>query len=484
MVTKFTIFGCCATRDAFNSKINYNYKDYFEIGKDAFHTSIISMMQKPVAYEENSIKRFKNDSRDKIRHRNTKRDFDKSYLNDLKNGNYEYMVLDTYFDVRQGVITIPDQSTYITNSPYINLSDFYKNLENKKILTIQKNTQEYIDLWVNSCNRFFEFLDKYCPDLKVVLNTVRSSTKIINKDGIIYEKKGYGRFIPNHCYRSILDEYILQNFDVDVLIFEKEHLLDENYLFGPAEIHYSYSYYEDVNNQLNEIIHNNLTLDNVINKKIRFLKRKYANSLFYDEIIDKNQKTLLNIMSKLDYDFNSSVLNSKLIKNFEKIIKNQDKNLISSQNIFDDFNLARFDIINKGSEVNNIEVSEVSDSDCSISKPKWFKSDNGQGIVMQSNKGNLTFKLKCIGGGMLSIKLKGPDMKGENKETYPIFIDFTSLKINNKEMLSENKLTWFKKPHSINIQCNDNEILDIKVKWLPLNSNRISNKYKQNHISM
>ena len=476
MTTNFTIFGCCATRDIFNSKINFNYKDYFKIGVDAFHTSMISMMQKPVIYDENSIKKFDGSSRDRIRHRCSKRDFEKSYLNELKKGDYEYLILDTYFDVRQGVIKLHNQSTYITNAPYTHSSDFYKNEDNKELLTIQKNTLEYINLWVDSCDKFFNFIEKNCPDLNIVLNTVRSSTKLINNDGEIFEKKGYNRFIPNHCYRSILDEYILQNFDVDVLIFDKEHLLNADYLFGPAEIHYSYSYYEDINNQLNEMIWNNNHLDYDTCKKIRALRRKYAISLLQDEIFKNNQKTISIILNRIGSDFNKNVLKSRIIENWEHIINN---NLLDGDySILKDFMLARLDIKNRGIESNNIEIFNLSDDKCSILHPKWFKDDKGSGVVLQSNKGNFSFKLKCIGDGKLTIKLRGPDIRDMDKKRIPIFIDYMSFSVNKKELLDENKFTSFNKPHIISLDVNDDDILEIKSRWLPLNRNRISNKYK------
>ena len=75
MVTHFTVFGSCACRDIFFSKINKNYKDYFEIGEDGIRISYISIMQPQVPYDEESLKIYP-ENRDNINYSNwIKKDF-------------------------------------------------------------------------------------------------------------------------------------------------------------------------------------------------------------------------------------------------------------------------------------------------------------------------------------------------------------------------------------------------------------------------
>ena len=109
-------------------------------------------------------------------------DLDKVFLEDLKNENFEYMILDTYYDTNFGVVDIGD-NRYITNNIRLNQTEFFKNLEYKRFLTIQNNTAEYFELWKKSCDSFFEYLETYCPDLKVILNPSRHVYKVLNEDG-------------------------------------------------------------------------------------------------------------------------------------------------------------------------------------------------------------------------------------------------------------------------------------------------------------
>ena len=476
MTTKFTIFGACASRDIFNSKINFDYKDYFQVDGDAFQTSFISMMAKPVVYDEKLIDKFDGSPNDSIRYRFTKKEFERVFLKYLKKSSAEYMIIDTYFDVRQGVIKIPSQHTSITNTPYIKLSDFYKNIDDASILTIQNNTSEFLKNWVESCDKFFNYIENYSPKMKIILNPFRSSTKFLNNDGSLTEKKSYGRFIKNHCYRSLLDEYILQNYDVDVLIFDKEYYLDPNYIFGFAEVHYAYPYFEEVNKQLKEIILNNKTFDEETNKRIRSFKRNLAISLFNENIVINHQQKQLLKISNLNY-----ILNSKLIRCWEKSLKDLSGGSYHSSGndeLLNIFMLARFDVKNIGSEFNNVELLEISDSECNISRPKWIKDDVGSGFILQSNKRFLNFNIKCVGEGKLIFKLRGPDFQDRNKNNYKIYIDFTSFRINGKEYLNENRLTNMDSPYKISVPVSNGDVLNINAKWLSLNPSRISNYYK------
>lgn len=470
MKKNFTVFGCCASRDVFNSQINFNYKDFFTIGNDAFHTSMISLMSNPVSYKDSSINEFEGE----ITEYNLgliKKDFDKSYLNNLKKDDYEYMVLDTYFDVRHGVIKLNDQSTYITNTPFVHQTDFFKSTPNKDIITIKNDFNKYLELWTDCCDNFFKYVEKYCPDMKIILNPVRSSTEVID-NGDVFVNESYNSFIPNHCYRSILDEYILNNFDVDVLIFDKKHFLDANYFFGKAEIHYSYSYYEDVTNQLNEIISKNDNLDSNVNNELRVLKRKVLLHKLNEETGLKNQDTIFELIEKLSHDnrFNNEKLNSYIVNYWnEFFVKGYNK----YHKQLNRFVTARLDIKNVGNEFNDLALLEISDPNSLVMHPPWLNDNEGAGILVQSDTCSLEFKLKCINNGEVKFHLMGPDFKEKNGTRIPIYIDYTSLKINDEEYIRENLFTWMEKPYVISKKVIDSEILDIKLKWMPLNSSRL-----------
>lgn len=278
MVTKFTVFGSCACRDIFYSKINENYKKYFSIDEDGIRISLISLMQKPVQYDNEQLIILPQNNQN-IRYSNwIKKDFEKTFIDYLKNEDIEYLLFDTYYDVNFGVIQLDDGS-YITKNLEIEKTDFYKNLKSKRILTIHDNCLEYFPLWKEHCNLFFDFIEHNCPNIKLILNPNRHVYNVLNSEGKIIQSDLFKSQCEKHnLFRNLLDEYILRNFDVDVLMFDDDILADENHVWGPYSLHYTQKYYVDATNQLNEIINRNKVFDTSqyysINKNVRKEKRE------------------------------------------------------------------------------------------------------------------------------------------------------------------------------------------------------------------
>ena len=471
MVANFTVFGCCASRDVFNSTINKDYKNYFKIGPDAFHMTMISLMNDPVVYDDESITTFDGEISD-YNLGLIRKDFDKSFLNNLKNDNFEYLVLDTYFDVMHGVIRLNNQNTFITNSKFVRQTDFYKKNTDKSIFTIKSNPSEYLKLWMDCCDKFFAFMDKFSPNTKIILNPVRSST-MVDDGNKIFEKEYYKKFIPNRCYRSVLDEYILNNYDIDTIILDKQHYLNENYFFGPAEIHYCNSYYDDVTNQLNEIIDCNNNFSSDVNAKMRILKRKVLLSLLKDDIELNNKDIIFNLMDALDNEIDLSTklqLDSNIMKYFDNLLEHGHSKYYK---LLKKYLTARFEFKNNGNSNNGVGILEISDHNSLIWYPNWLKDDAGQGLLIQNDTGHLHIKLRCLNDGDFDIKLLGPDVKDKKGNRIPIFIDFLSCKINNEECIEENLWSCFDKPYVFSRSVKDKEIIDIDLKWMPLNSSRL-----------
>ena len=130
---------------------------------------------------------------------------------------------------------------------------------------------------------------------------------------------------------------------------------------------------------------------------------------------------------------------------------------------------ARIDMKNYGNVDNSIELFDISDENTFINMPKWFKNKKGSGTYITSFKGDLNYKIKCIHDGKLKIFLKTLDIKDANKNRFPIFIDYISLKINGKEYLNRNTLISHNHPFIFEKDVDDGEIISIHVEWLPFN---------------
>ena len=146
MVSEFTVFGSCTCRDIFNSTQNKNYKEFFHIGKTGIRLSFISIMQEPVKYSPNQLDIYPKEGINIHFSEWIKKDLDKVFLDDLKAEQFEYMLIDTYYDTNFGIVDIGG-GNYITKNIRLDQTDFFRNLEYKRILTIQDNTDEYYGLW-------------------------------------------------------------------------------------------------------------------------------------------------------------------------------------------------------------------------------------------------------------------------------------------------------------------------------------------------
>ena len=274
MVSRFTVFGSCTCRDVFYSEINKNYKDFFEIGPTGIRLSIISIMQEPVEFEEEDIEIFPKTGKNINFTTWIKKDLKKTFLEDLKRENFEYLLMDTYYDTNYGIVDIGN-NRYLTNNIRLNETAFYENLEYKRVLTIYDNTEEYFEIWKKHCNIFFEFLKENCPNTKVILNPSRHVYRKLNEDGTIIESERFKRECEKfNPYRDLFDEYIIKNFDVDVLYFDEDTLANENNFWGCSSLHFAPQYFEGITDQLNLIIERDKTEDKFDNAELRKEKRE------------------------------------------------------------------------------------------------------------------------------------------------------------------------------------------------------------------
>ena len=266
---EFSTFGSCSSRNIFNSQINEDYKKFFHINDYVESVTLISLMSKPIEFNSNLIN--SSNSYDNLC---VKRDFSKEYLNFLKKNLIDYLIIDTYFDIAYGILIL-DDSHIISDSIRLKHTDLYNTINYKTKLNINENFEEYLNLYHSACNSFFKFMETHCNNTKIILNCSRNAFKYYENGQIIIDENLKRRESANK-YRDILDSFILKNFDVEVLPFDKNTLIDKNHIFGLHPIHYEKKYYLEKNKQLNDIIRRNLEMEyeNKFNKELRCCKRK------------------------------------------------------------------------------------------------------------------------------------------------------------------------------------------------------------------
>lgn len=275
MVKEISTLGFCASRNIFNSQLNKNYKEYFHINHSIEVVTLISLMSIPIKYDSNLI-----NSDNKYSNQNVIEDLDKSFLLFLKKQEIDYLILDTYFDVLAEII-VYGENQFITNSYHLESTDFNNLLMDKERINLRRNFEQYFSLWKEACDNFFDFFNNHCKSVGLILNCNRSVSKFYDGNNIV-EDDNLKNFLSLNKYRDILDRYILENYDVDVLKFDNTTLAFKDHIFGLASTHYEPKYYLDKTIQLNEIINRNDLYDEDYNKIARSLKRTQVLNEFKD----------------------------------------------------------------------------------------------------------------------------------------------------------------------------------------------------------
>ena len=141
------------------------------------------------------------------------------------------------------------------------------------------------------------------------------------------------------------------------------------------------------------------------------------------------------------------------------------------------YNRARIDIKNFGQRNNKIEIIEYDANNSKVASPNWFKSNEGEGVIIENEKGFLDLKIRCIHDGTLKIYLRGPDIYDKNHNRFPVYIDYTYFRINDSLIFNnDNILVWHNQPYLFKKEVKNSEIINIHLKWSPFNSSCIFKK--------
>lgn len=146
------------------------------------------------------------------------------------------------------------------------------------------------------------------------------------------------------------------------------------------------------------------------------------------------------------------------------------KDNLDNFEVFIKYITARIDIKNYGNKDNDLVILECSDPKCEIEAPDWFKTKEGAGWKIQSRKGELDLKIKCINEGQLKIYIRGVDYTNKNfNQKVVIDINFTKLIVNGTTIFDTesynnppNKYFFY----TLDKVKND-EIVDIHIEWEP-----------------
>ena len=440
-ITNFSTFGSCSSRNIFNSRINKDYKKYFRINKSVEAQTLISLMSEPIEFNEEEI-----NSPSKYDNQCVIDDLSKNFLNLVEQDFVDYIIMDTLFDVAANVI-IYDENQYLTSTRRIANTDFYNSIEDYRKINIFDNFEEYYYCWTEACDNFFKFVYANCEHTKIILNCSRSAYKYRDSNGNVCKNTRFEKLSNKfNRFRNLLDKYILENFDVEVLKFDTETYTDQNHIFGVRPTHFEEDYYIKKNQQLPQIIKNNeIGFNNEKNVQYREECRKEIIQTFGIENIPVYDRQILN-------------------KKRNSIEKNIQKKLRK-------YNTARIDIKNKSFEpeknsLNSVKIDNYTDFNLAYSYPSWFENEYGKGLLINSRMNFLKFDIIVKGDGQLHIYLRSPNNSVKKKKR-PIYLRYTKFCINNKNIFKKPKLAHHDRPYVYKQNVKDGERLTVYLEWMP-----------------
>ena len=124
----------------------------------------------------------------------------------------------------------------------------------------------------------------------------------------------------------------------------------------------------------------------------------------------------------------------------------------------------RIDIKNFGDIDNAVTINAP---DAQINLPAWFADVQGAGAVVATSALRQIIIVKVIKNGNLHINFRGIDNRDDRGVRFPLWIDYKSITVDGKELLTAPKAAWHDKPYRYKIPVKDGQIIMLKIKQQP-----------------
>ena len=124
----------------------------------------------------------------------------------------------------------------------------------------------------------------------------------------------------------------------------------------------------------------------------------------------------------------------------------------------------RIDIKNLGSAENAVSITA---QNAQISTPAWFTNAQGIGQVVNGASTKQKLTIKAIKSGTLQFNFRGQDKRNPDNTRFPLWIDYKSIKIDGKELLSMPVATWHDKPYRYEMSVKDGQQITVEFEQQP-----------------
>lgn len=169
------ILGTCMTRWAFSRKYTDAYRSLFEVKYSHFWPSVFSMTEEPIEFPENMYSEY--DARELPL---VRREYDKTFMQELKDAKCEYVLIDFFVDAIHGPRRMPD-GKFISYKAYAR--DFYQDFLMFDSQKYHMSTNDYLENWKQKADVLIEQLREVIPENRIVLATGGLTHYFIDESG-------------------------------------------------------------------------------------------------------------------------------------------------------------------------------------------------------------------------------------------------------------------------------------------------------------
>lgn len=250
---KVAVLGTCFSRNAFNSSpyFNPNYKKIYNCVYTQFHSSIISLVSKPVALNVKELTGVEEKDKNFIA-----ADFDKSFFDKLKESQADYLILDLDIDASKDVLRI-NNDRYVSCSYILKNSSYINQVENVEIID-HSNQEKYFQIWKEAIEKFIGKLTAILPEERIILNKGRFISRYFDANREIKSFSNLQLIRRNNDFWDKLDNYFMHLMPRAKVIdlTDTNYIGDVTYPYGTsaAPAHYESGYYKEFLNRLNYLV--------------------------------------------------------------------------------------------------------------------------------------------------------------------------------------------------------------------------------------
>lgn len=255
---KVAIMGSCYTKEAFHSIAHTNptYKRIYENNLMSFHQSIIAMMSKPIPFKKQELKGHSQDLIDKY----AAQMFNKTFLNDLRSYNADYLIIDNYIESAALLFEVSD-TQYITESFFLADTEALKRLKTTHKYGI--SNEKRFALYQKAVDNFSKEIRKIMPESHIIIVRAWPATQKI-EDGIVsnWNEIDWIRYVRKLWERN--DNYLIKKLPkarvIDMRSNKYKSVRSTELSFNIN--HLQSEYYRELMGKINELVLQNIIKGN------------------------------------------------------------------------------------------------------------------------------------------------------------------------------------------------------------------------------